>query len=471
MGYSIKKAAGSKAVLLTRSCAKRASTKARTAAAGSKPPRNDLLPDLKMELVPIKELNVAKKHVRKKDAAQIARIETSLKKFGQVTPILLNTFGTIVDGHLVVQAARNLGLEKVRCVRLEHLDEDEARLLSIALNRIQECGEWDMDNLSFELGELEGLDFDLTVTGFENPELDAIIEPKELSEQADSFPEVEEQAVSRIGDVWLCGPHRVVCGNSLEIASFERALEGQQAGAIIGDWPYNLKIEGVVSGLGKTKHKDFLMASGEMSQAEFEQFLVTSLEHCRDSCIKGRVIYVFMDWRNIHLVRNAADEAGLHHLNTIVWDKGSGGMGALYRSAHEFIGVFGTAKTPAVNNVKLGKYGRDRTNVQHYPGANKQGSSAAEALKLHATPKPVELIGDLMLDVTNPGDLVLDPFLGSGTALIAGEVQNRIVAGIELDPRFVDVAVKRWEEWTGETAIHEETGQTFDELAEHRSQH
>ncbi|KLE32299.1 hypothetical protein AAW01_11235 [Aurantiacibacter gangjinensis] len=419
--------------------------------------------------MPICELTIAKTSIRKKDAKQIARIANSIKTFGQVYPVLLNKVGAIVDGHLVVEAARDLGLEKVYCVRLEHLDEDEARLLSIALNRIQECGEWDVEGLAFELAELELLDLDLTVTGFEIPELDAIIGPQEITDQADNAPEVQEHSVSCLGDVWLCGPHRVVCGNSLEAASYEHALAGTKAAAIIGDWPYNLKIEGVVSGLGKTKHKDFVMAAGEMSQSEFEQFLTASLKHCLTNCQNGGVIYAFMDWRNIHLVRIAADKVGLHHLNTVVWDKGAGGMGALYRSAHEFIGVLGTAKTPVINNVKLGKYGRDRTNVQHYPGANKQGSSASKALKLHATPKPVELIGDLMLDVTNPGDLVLDPFLGSGTALIAGEVQNRIVAGIELDPRFVDVSVRRWEEWTGETAIHEETVKTMIELVELRA--
>lgn len=249
------------------------------------------------------------------------------------------------------------------------------------------------------------------------------------------------------------------------MASYVRLMEGKQAAATVSDPPYNTKIKGQVSGLGKHKHEDFVQASGEMSSTQFQAFLKAFLANAAASCAKGAVLFAFMDWRMIHLLRAAADEAKLNHINTIVWDKGSGAMGALYRSAYELIGVFCTTKSPAVNNVQLSKHGRDRTNVQHHPGPNRPGSSAGNALALHATPKPVELIADFMLDVSKPGDIILDPFLGSGTALIAAETTGRIVYGIELDAKFVDVTVKRWEEWTGQKATLADDGRTFAEVA------
>ena len=293
--------------------------------------------------------------------------------------------------------------------------------------------------------------------------------PADPAEGADQVPDVPTSIISKIGDLWQCGPHRVLCGSATEETSYVRLMDGKQAAATVSDPPYNTKIKGQVSGLGKHKHEDFVQASGEMSSTQFQAFLKTFLTNAAASCAKGSVIFAFMDWRMVHLLRAAADEAKLHHINTIIWDKGVGGMGALYRSAHELISVFCTAKSPAVNNVQLGKHGRDRTNVQHYPGANQPGSSAGSALALHATPKPVELIADLMLDVSEPGNIILGPFLGSGTALIAAETTGRVVYGIELDPKFVDVTVRRWEEWTGQRATLADDGRTFSEVAAARS--
>ena len=468
MAFVIARSQDLKTQLQEKSRLRRTSAKARTKASSVTKVRNDLQPKLKIQEVPIDQLKVAKRRIRKKDEYHIGQIEASLKAFGQVYPVLLNRYGTIVDGHLVVEAARRTGLSSISCTRLEHLDEDEARLLSIALNRIQETGDWEIEALAFELADLESLDLDLGLTGFSVPELDAIMIPHALPIGADEIPEEPDRPVSRPGDLWCCGPHRVLCGSALDPEDYSVVMGGKQAAAVVTDPPYNTKIKGHVSGLGKHKHEDFIMASGEMSEDQFQEFLANSLRNSAGHCSSGAVVFAFMDWRQFHCLRDASDAAKLHHINTIVWDKGSGGMGALYRSAHEFVGVFCTAKSPAVNNVQLGKYGRDRTNVQHYPGANQPGSSAAKALKLHATPKPVELISDLMCDVTEPEAIVLDPFLGSGTALIAAETVGRTAFGIELDPKFVDVTVRRWEEWTGSKALHCESGKTFEEVSRER---
>lgn len=461
--------AGVKAQLQERSRARRASAKSRTEASASRYVRNDLLPDLEVVSVPINLLKLAKRHTRKANDAHIGAIRHSIQSFGQVLPVLLGPDGRIVNGHLVVEAARRLDLRRVNCVRLEHLSQDEARLLGIALNRLQEGGQWDLEPLALELGELEALEFDLGLTGFTIPELDAMLQPA-VPVEADALPEEAEDPapVSMIGDLWQCGPHRVLCGSATEPDAYERLMEGETAAAVLTDPPYNIKIKGTVSGLGQNKHDDFVMASGEMGDPEFEAFLTDFLAASSACCAKGAVVFAFMDWRQSHLLRLAGEAAKLRCINMIAWDKGSGGMGALYRSAHELVWVFCTADKPAINNVQLGKHGRDRTNVQHYPGANRPGSSAGKALKLHATPKPVELIADLVLDVTHPDTIVLDPFLGSGTALVAGETVNRIVYGIELDPKFVDVTVRRWQDYTGLEAIHAETGRTFAEIAAER---
>ncbi len=228
-------------------------------------------------------------------------------------------------------------------------------------------------------------------------------------------------------------------------------------------------IQGNVSGLGAKVHDEFVQASGEMTDAEFSDFLTGFLIQCRDRCIKGAVIYAFMDWRNYPRLVTSAQAASLKYINGVVWDKGSGGMGSLYRSAHEWIGVFCIGTKPATNNVELGKHGRDRANIWRHPGANKPGSSAAEMLGDHPTPKPVQLVSNALLDVTKQGDLVLEPFSGSGTTIIACAEVGRVARAIELDPKYVDVALRRWFARSGQEAVLVETGETFTQVAARRA--
>jgi DNA modification methylase len=334
-----------------------------------------------------------------------------------------------------------------------------------------ETGEWDLPELRLELQELEVSGFDLAVTGFSPPELDIIMLDEPEGEGADEevIPDPPSKSVSRLGDVWIMGKHRLLCGNSLEPESYVKLLQGKLATAVLTDAPYNVKIANNVSGLGKKKHGEFKMASGEMSEAGFKEFLTTAHKHCADHLIDGGVAYSFMDWRSVDVLIAAGRDAGLQLINMAVWYKGSGSMGAFLRSAHEMIPIFCKGSSPKINNVALGKHGRDRTNVWLYPGANKPGSSAAEALKDHPSPKNVEMCVDAILDVTAAGDIVLDPFLGSGTTLIAAEKSGRSGYGIELDPAYADVCVRRWEHLTGNSAIHAETGDTFLEMASQRS--
>ena len=317
---------------------------------------------------------------------------------------------------------------------------------------------------------IESHGIELLSTGFTLPEIGQIKVmplPKETEqEEGDSAP--TGSPISRLGDLYSLGSHKLLCGDALAATSYQRILEDDLASAVFSDPPYNCKIEGFVGGLGKHKHKDFAMFAGQESTEEFRQFLAAYLNHCRDRSAVGAVVFACMDWRQIDVLLDAGRVAGLHRINMAVWNKGSGGMGGLYRSAHEIVAVFCTAKSPAVNNVALGVHGRDRTNVWTYAGANRSGSSAGKALADHPTPKPVELVVDALLDVTHPGDIVLDPFIGSGTTIIAGEQSGRRVCGIELDPKYVDRTIRRWEELTGENATHIESGLTFAELETER---
>jgi DNA modification methylase len=271
--------------------------------------------------------------------------------------------------------------------------------------------------------------------------------------------------VSRPGDLFLLDGHRLLCADATDPASYTLLMEGKVAACSIGDPPYNVPIAGNVSGNGKVKHGDFMMGVGEWSEDEFQAFLTRYLDasaaHVRD----GAAIFAFMDWRSQHLLTLAGKAAGLKHVNSCVWSKGGGAMGTPWRSAHEQILVFAKGDRIRTDNVELGRHGRNRTNVWEYAGANRPGSSAGKALALHSTPKSVEMIADAMRDVTAPGDIVLDPFLGSGTTIMAAHAVGRIGYGLELDPKYVDVIVRRWQDYTGKPAIHAASGASFAELA------
>ena len=441
----------------------------KNAAAGPLP--NDLLPSLYIVLRNVGELTAPKRRVRKTEPEQVAQVVAQIKAFTFVSPITVRG-NVVVDGIIRLKAAQALGMSQVPCIDVSHLSEARARMLAIGLNRVGETGTWDVPELKLELWELELEGLELSLSGFNSKELDIILLDDisgDLAGADENIPEAPSNPVSQLGDLWMLGKHRLLCDDSTKPGSYERLLEGMLATAILTDPPYNVKIGGNVSGLGKKKHGEFVMASGDMETPQFHAFLRTVHKHCADHLIEGGVAYSFMDWRSIDVLMAAGREAGFVLINIAVWYKGSGAMGACLRSAHELVCQFCKGSVPKINNVQLGKHGRDRTNVWVYPGANKPGTSAATALESHPTPKNVEMCVDAILDVSNKGDVILDPFLGSGTTLIAADKCGRQCRGIELDPGYADVIVRRWQNLVGHEAVHADTGLTFSAMAAERA--
>ena len=284
-------------------------------------------------------------------------------------------------------------------------------------------------------------------------EIDGLLDRHGL-DQEDDLPEVETgiTPVSRLGDLWILGEHRLVCGDALRPESYAQSVGDDKAEMMFADPPYNVPVEGHVSGLGAVKHDNFAMASGELSSAEFQTFLKTSLGHAASRSINGAIHYVCMDWRHQRELIAAGDEVYSELKNLCIWNKSNAGMGSLYRSKHELIFVFKVGKKPHINNVALGKWGRHRTNVWDYVSQNALNGTKKSKLALHPTVKPVAMIADAIRDCSNRGGLILDPFGGAGTTLIAAERTGRRARVIELEPIFVDVTIERWQRLTGGTA-------------------
>lgn len=421
---------------------------------------------------PIDSLKPASRRVRRASSAQVDRLKRSIASSNTCMPIVV-AHGQIVDGHSRLEALRQLGRNEVQVIDISFMTVPEREHFALSVNRIAERGEWDLDQLREAVIELKVEGFDLTTSGFTDIECDAImIDPlNDGPAPLDELPPETALVTSRLGDLWLLAGHRLICGSATEEAVYKILMGGKRADALVTDPPFNVKIAGNVSGLGKVKHGEFVQASGEMSDADFSDMLSTFAGFSRAELITAAPAYIFMDWRHFAVLQMAAEAVGFTLINLVIWDKGSGGMGSMYRSQHEMLPMFcNGASSPVVNNVKLGKHGRDRTNVWAYPSAARGGGSTAKALKDHPTPKPVALIADVMLDCTHTDAIVLDPFVGSGTAIIAAHEVGRHAYGIELDPKFVDLAVRRWEQATGEIARLSETGETFAEVSERRLQ-
>lgn len=415
------------------------------------------------------------KNARLHPAKHVRQLAQSIATFGFNVPVLIDAQRQIIAGHGRLLAAQHLGWTEVPTLTLEHLTPDQVRAYRIADNRLTDCSSWDERLLAEQLQVLSqaDLDFDLEAIGFDLPEIDLRIQGLQESsdEEPETVPPSEPSAVTRLGDLWVLGSHRILCGDSLDAESYRSLLDGQAASMVFTDPPYNVPITGHVSGNGAIQHPEFPMASGEMTAEGFTSFLSQALGHMKRSCSPGSLIYVCMDWRHLEELSTAGKAQQLALKNLCVWDKGTGGMGSLYRSQHELVFVFKSGSEAHTNNVQLGKFGRNRTNVWRYPGVNSFARESEEGnlLALHPTVKPVALIVDALLDASVRGASVLDPFLGSGSTIIAAEKTGRVGLGIELDPRYVDVAIRRWQRLTGEAATLASTGQTFDAVATLRS--
>lgn len=379
------------------------------------------------------------RNARLHSSKHVAQIAKSIEAFGFNVPLLVDGQGAIIAGHGRLLAAKSLGWSTVPTIQLDHLSAEQVKAYRIADNRLTDCSNWDERLLAEQLKELADadLDFDLEAIGFDLPEIDLLIQglgdvSDEPDDPSDAVP--EGPPVSVLGDVWQLGRHRIVCGNALEPETYTALLGTARAAMTFTDPPFNVPIAGHVSGKGKILHREFAMASGEMSSEEFTAFLSQFLEVAKSSCVNGALIYTCMDWRHVRELIAAGDAQQLDLKNICVWDKGCGGMGSLYRSQHELVFVYKAGTTPHTNNVQLGKFGRNRTNVWSYPGANSFARETGEGnlLAMHPTVKPVALVADAILDASARGDIVLDPFLGSGTTIIAAERTGRSAMGSSL---------------------------------------
>ncbi len=400
---------------------------------------------------------------------QIQQISASIKEFGFVNPVLVDAADRIIAGHGRVEAAKLLGMRDIPTLCVEHLTPAQIRAYVIADNRLAELAGWDRKLLALELQDLSvEPSFDVVVTGFETAEIDMIIGDSdgEVSDEADKIPEIDRtrQAISKAGDLWKIGKHRLLCGDALDGASYKRLLDERKASLIFTDPPYNLRITDNVSGRGTIKHPEFAMASGEMSPRRFTKFLRRAFENLRAASIDGSIHFVCMDWRHLRETLDASENTYEELKALCVWTKSNAGMGSLYRSRHEFVFVFKNGTAPHVNNVELGRFGRNRSNVWQYPGMSSFGKDRDATLATHPTVKPLAMVADAIMDCSNRGTIVLDAFAGSGTTLIAAERTGRAGYGIELDPYYVDAILKRFDAVYGMAAIHCQSNRRFKDM-------
>jgi DNA modification methylase len=403
---------------------------------------------------------------------QIRQIANNVLAFGFTVPVLIDENSTILAGHGRLEASKLLGLKKIPAIRLHGLSEAQKRALLIADNKIAENAGWDRERLAIELPELAELlveeNLDISITGFEPVEIDQLVSDFEenTADPADSIRTdwLSLAPVSQSGDVWQLGRHRLLCGDARQAANLTRLLGGEQAAMAFLDPPYNVRVRSV-GGRGRTKHGEFAMASGEMSRREFVEFLIETLGNAATHSRAGALHYVCMDWRHLGELLEAGQQIYGEMLNLAVWVKSNAGQGSFYRSQHELIGVFLVGEAPHLNNIELGRHGRSRSNVWHYAGVNSFRAGRMDELSVHPTVKPIALVADAIKDCTRRQDVVLDTFCGSGTTVLAAERVGRRAFGLELEPRYIDVAIRRWQAFTRRDAVHVETQSTFDERA------
>jgi DNA modification methylase len=399
--------------------------------------------------------------------SQIRALVKSFTTFGQVLPILIDSECRIISGHAQWDVAKRLQLSEVMVIRIAYLSEPQTKALMVALNRLGDLSKWDELALTTVLLDLHALDldFDIEATGFAEIEIELRIEGlDDLVEPDDDPVWVGSGApVTQLGDLWQLGPHRLLCANALDEANWIQLMGDDRAAIVVTDPPFNVPIDGHVSGLGKYKHRDFAMAVGEMSTVEFTAFLQAAMTLAHRWSMPGSVHYWAMDWRHVLEISNAGKSVYERFLNMGVWVKNQPGMGSFLRSQHELFFIFAKGGASTRNNVQLGRFGRSRSNIWNYASAASLARTAEEGnpLAMHPTVKPLALICDMLLDASGKGDVVIDPFAGSGTTLIAAEKLGRVARCLELDPSYCDTVVRRWQRWTGTCAVRVADGMSF----------
>src|SRR5436190_219228 len=428
-----------------------------------------------MKCISVDALKPNARNARTHSKKQIRQIADSIAAFGFLVPILIDEGGLVIAGHGRYAAAKLLGLAQVTVIEVQGLSEAKRRALALADNKIGENAGWDREILAAELPELaeilvvEGLD--VSITGFSAIEIDqlAVDFEEDASDPHDAMdPEwLTAAPVSKPGDLWELGSHRLLCGDARNADHVAQLMRGTHASMAFLDPPYNVRVRDIV-GRGQVKHTEFAMASGELSRSDFVGFLKSTLAQAAAVSRDGAVHYVCMDWRHVGELIEAGDMIYGEMLNLAVWVKSNAGQGSFYRSQHELVGIFRVGQVAHLNNVELGRHGRSRSNVWHYAGINTFRAGRMDELQSHPTVKPVALVADAMRDCSRRGDIVLDLFGGSGTTLLAAERVGRRAFMLEIEPRFVDVAIKRWQTFSGKDALCAETGLSFDEIASTR---
>jgi DNA modification methylase len=416
--------------------------------------------------------NNARTHSKK----QIKQIADSIRRFGFTDPVLIGEGGGIIAGHGRVEAAKLIGLDSVPTVRLAHLDAAQRRAYVLADNKLALNAGWNHELLAIELQGLIDLDFDIELTGFSAAEIDLVLDqageaqPDGPAEPEDEVPFAggdPAHAVTRPGDIWQVGRHRLVCGDARDGAVFDRLMGDERADLIFTDPPYNVPIDGHVTGLGRIRHREFAIGVGEMSAEAFTAFLQQTLGHTAARSRSGAIAFVCMDWRHMGELLRAGQAVFSELKNLCIWNKTNAGMGTFYRSKHELVFVWKVGTAAHTNNFGLGDSGRYRTNVWDFPGVNTAGRQ--EELAMHPTVKPVALVAEAIRDCSRRGEIVLDPFAGSGTTLIAAQKTGRAARLIEHDPAYCDTIVRRFERLTGKPATHATSGMSFEDLGQERA--
>lgn len=415
------------------------------------------------------ELKPRKNNARTHSKKQINQIANSIKEFGFLNPILIDGDNYIIAGHGRLEGAKAAGLASIPTLRVDHLSPAQLRAYVIADNRVAENAGWDREILALELNELQLEGLDGALMGFNPAEIEALFaEFKVIGDQnADEAQPPADRAIpaiSRPGDLWMIGKHRLLCGDATKIEDFQKLLAGEKAQCVFTDPPYNVPIQGNVSGLGKNQHREFAMASGEMTKPAFTGFLTTVFRNLASVSADGSIHFACMDWRHLGEMLEAGQAAYSELKNLCVWAKTNAGMGSLYRSQHELVFVFKAGKAEHINNVQLGANGRNRTNIWTYPGVNTFGNSRDAELAMHPTVKPVALVADAILDCSNRDGIVLDAFTGSGSTLIAAENTGRRGYGLEIDPYYVDTIIRRFAGVSEAKAVLAGTANTFEEV-------
>lgn len=430
---------------------------------------------LKIEYISTAALKPDPANPRRHSKAQILQIAHCMEQFGCVVPLGANDDNTLIFGHGRLLAALRLGLQEVPIIRLSHLSPSEISAFRIADNKLTENATWDERLLGevFRDLSISDIDFNLEITGFSVSEIDLFIEgvSTTTTASADDVSALSEflnlQPVTKVGDLWLARHHRILCGDALLEGSFRTLMNGKRAHASFSDPPYNVEVQGHARGNGRSHYREFLMASGEMDDAQYTAFLRQDCSLIALNSVPGSIHFICADWRHIAHLLAAAKTSFTSCENLCVWAKPNAGLGSFYRSQHELVAVFKHGKVPHRNNVQLGKHGRYRSNVWQYPGGSNFGRLSEDGAfsAQHPTPKPVNMIADAVLDCTARGEIILDSFLGSGSTLIATERVGRVCYALEIDPLYVDLSIRRWQRHTGESAVHAASGKTFNECA------